>query len=503
MASGVPQGIERLYEVGKVLGTGAFSTVREGKDRRTGQLVALKIISASKLTASPRVEQTIRNEISIMRMVSQMEHNCLVKMYDLYEDETKIVLVLEHLAGGELFDRIVERGHYTESDASQLTAKLMGALKNCHEQGILHRDMKPENCIYDSRTDDANIKITDFGLALVDDNSSFSNRLRQRLVGTPGYVAPEVLDRFEYTPGCDVWGIGVILYILLVGYPPFWAETQEALFAVIKRGQYEFHADAWDEISDEAKDLVSKMLTVDTTQRITSQGVLEHPWIVREQSHAPLAATQQRMRRFNARRKFRAAVMACFWGARMGLRKKLDDSLGERGFTPQELGALKECFNEADADGSGTVNHDQFTTIMVDLGFGDLPLDRMYAVMDKDDSNTIDYREFLCGLSVLRVGGEDAMRFCFDLYDADKSGFISREELSRVLFTVVHEEASEFDKASKLAEVFDRLDTNNDNKISFDEFKAGVDIEPALYEVFLSPMREPVARAAKSPRTED
>eukprot|EP00968_Pinguiococcus_pyrenoidosus_P011821 scaffold986_cov237-Pinguiococcus_pyrenoidosus.AAC.19 len=360
--------------------------------------------------------------------------------------------------------------------------------------------MKPENCIYALPDDDSEIKITDFGLALVDDGSKASQGLRQRLVGTPGYVAPEVLDRFEYTPACDVWGIGVILYILLVGYPPFWAETQEALFATIKRGDYEFHEDAWDEISDDAKDLVSRMLTVNVRERITTHGVLEHPWIRTIQSSHHLEKTQRRLRKFNARRKFRAAVMACFWGARLGLRKKLDDSLGTKAFTSEELQHLKESFDRADAAGTGTVNHEQFEQIMTSLGFGDLPLDRMYHVMDKDASNTIDYRELLVGLSVLRVGGEEAMRFCFDLYDADNSGYISREELSRVLFTVVDEDASEFDKASKLAEVFDRLDTNSDNKISYEEFKAGVEHEPALYDVFL--IKSPLVGGADSGQEE-
>ncbi|CAM9567411.1 unnamed protein product, partial [Phaeothamnion confervicola] len=393
--------VEHAYRIGGVLGKGAFSVVREARHRTTGDLVALKLIAKTRFHENERAKEAVSKEIEAMGRIRRIDNPSLVRMLDLYEDDAKIALVLEHLAGGELFDRIVSRGQYSERDASQLIFKLCSALHACHEHGVLHRDMKPENCIYATADPDAEIKITDFGLALLSEapppRCGPPRVVEHHLVGTPGYVAPEVLERHEYGPGCDVWSTGVILYILLVGYPPFYAENnnQARLFETIKKGQYYFHPEAWDPISAEAKDLVQKMLTVDVTRRISMAGVLEHPW-VRKRSVLPaahLGGTIQRLKTFNAKRKWRAAAMVCMVGARFALKRRLRAVVGEgRGLTTAELVRLKEAFAEDDKEAACRgVTRERFAALLNEIGFGNLPADRMFELFDKDGDGAVDH----------------------------------------------------------------------------------------------------------------
>lgn len=186
-------------------------------------------------------------------------------------------MVLEILTGGELFDRVVAKGSYSEKQAAELIKSVAGAIKYLHGIGIVHRDLKPENLIYASTMKDAPIKITDFGLAKLRDEGE--EKTMSTACGTPGYVAPEVLKNEPYGPAVDMWSVGVILYILLCGFPPFYHESTSALYKQIKKGSYDFPPPYWTEISEAAKSLVSGLLTVNPKNRLTPQGVLDHPWI--------------------------------------------------------------------------------------------------------------------------------------------------------------------------------------------------------------------------------
>mmetsp|Transcript_18710 Transcript_18710/g.24183 ORF Transcript_18710/g.24183 Transcript_18710/m.24183 type:complete len:594 (-) Transcript_18710:441-2222(-) len=486
--------LENDYEVKDILGKGAFSEVRLGIHRVTGESVALKIFSAHKYAGNKRLQESIYREIFIMEELRRsIDHPNVIKMVGKghYQSSSGITIALEHLKGKELFDRIVSRGYYSETDASIVVQKIASALQSLHQAGIVHRDIKPENCIYETIEEDSELKITDFGLSMWDSSNAQIKPKGDSLVGTKGYIAPECLQDLAYGPACDMWSMGVLLYILLAGYPPFHASNNDELFKQICAGNYLFHQDAWGEISEPAKDLVVRLLTVDPTARITANGVLNHPWVskisdtVTPNKH--LDRTITRLRRFNARRKFRAAGMACLYTVQLKNRLSLKRLVGSQSFSVHELELIKHGFNDHAKNKDG-LNKIEFIQVMNSLGFEALPLSQMYDLFDKDNNGTVDYREFLIGLSMLKDGGDEALRFCFSLYDKDNSGFIDREEFASMLYQIAPDETLALEAEGKLQELFETVDANHDNEISFLEFKTAVKTEPILVDGFLKPL---------------
>uniref|UniRef100_A0A1L8DL44 Calcium/calmodulin-dependent protein kinase type 1 n=1 Tax=Nyssomyia neivai TaxID=330878 RepID=A0A1L8DL44_9DIPT len=277
--------IEDKYILKELLGTGAFSEVRLAESRETpGQLFAVKIIDKKALKGK---EDSLENEIKVLRRFSAYQnesdgqnngpgltHPNIVQLLETYEDKAKVYLVMELVTGGELFDRIVEKGSYTEKDASGLIRQVLEAVEYMHDQGVVHRDLKPENLLYYSADDDSKIMISDFGLSKMEDSGIMATAC-----GTPGYVAPEVLAQKPYGKAVDVWSIGVISYILLCGYPPFYDENDANLFAQILKGEFEFDSPYWDEISESAKDFIQNLMCVNVDKRYTCKQALAHPWI--------------------------------------------------------------------------------------------------------------------------------------------------------------------------------------------------------------------------------
>lgn len=251
----------------EVLGSGAFSEVYLVKQRTTGQLYALKCIKKSHNMRDTSLE----NEIAVLKKV---KHENIVSLEDIYESSSHYYLVMQLVSGGELFDRILERGVYTEKDASDVIRQVLDAVKYLHDGGIVHRDLKPENLLYLTPEEHSKIIITDFGLSKIEGNGIMSTAC-----GTPGYVAPEVLAQKPYSKAVDCWSIGVITYILLCGYPPFYEETESKLFEKIRDGSYEFESPFWDDISKSAKDFISNLLAKDPKKRFTCEKALKHPWI--------------------------------------------------------------------------------------------------------------------------------------------------------------------------------------------------------------------------------
>lgn len=274
--------IEDKYSIKELLGTGAFSEVRLCENRETGQAYAVKIIDKKALKGK---EDSLENEIRVLRRFSARKneddaektwftHPNIVQLFETYEDKSKVYLIMELVTGGELFDRIVEKGSYTEKDASNLIRQVLEAVDYMHEQGVVHRDLKPENLLYYSSSEDSKIMISDFGLSKMEDSGFMATAC-----GTPGYVAPEVLAQKPYGKAVDVWSIGVISYILLCGYPPFYDENDANLFAQILKGEFEFDSPYWDEISDSAKDFIKSLMCVNVEKRFTCKKALAHPWI--------------------------------------------------------------------------------------------------------------------------------------------------------------------------------------------------------------------------------
>lgn len=439
---------EQTYEFQDVLGKGNFSTVYRGAHRVTGDPVALKVLLAEGYRNDDRKKQLIRNEVAIMADVKRINHDHLMKFHHIYEDTAKIVMVLEYLGGGELFDRIVSRGHYSEKDASKAIRVLMEALHVMHQNGLLHRDIKPENIVYATTNNDSPLKLSDFGLsAKLPPNCTM---IRDRnLCGTPTYIAPEVIRGHIYSPAADIWSAGVILYILLAGVQPFYGRTHNEIFEKIKQGKWHFIS-KFESISAEAKDLVRKMLTHDLRQRITYEEFMQHPWIQKwdENSDVHLKETVEELDRFNGKRRFRAVAMATIATNRLkkGLlsmavnakqTQETEQLLQKDAFTKDEISKLKDEFEKV-AGEKGSLTLAQFRQVMSSLQLGHLPVDRIFEMFDTDGNGDLDYKEFLLGISKFNLTGDDALKFCFQVMDEDKSGTLTREELTKVLVQLYH-----------------------------------------------------------------
>ncbi|XP_072026782.1 LOW QUALITY PROTEIN: calcium/calmodulin-dependent protein kinase type 1-like [Amphiura filiformis] len=257
-----------IYRQGEILGKGAFSEVVLAEEKTTGILRAVKCIDRKSIKGK---EETLENEVMVLKKI---KHPNIVELLEIYDNKSHVYLVMDLVSGGELFDRIVEKGSYTERDASEIIKQILEAMKYIHDKGIVHRDLKPENLLFYSPEEDSKIMISDFGLSKMEGSGDMSTAC-----GTPGYVAPEVLAQKPYGKAIDVWSIGVISYILLCGYPPFYDECDANLFGQIMKGEYEFDSPYWDEISDSAKDFISHLMDVNPNTRYTCQEAIQHPWI--------------------------------------------------------------------------------------------------------------------------------------------------------------------------------------------------------------------------------
>uniref|UniRef100_A0A6Q2WX85 calcium/calmodulin-dependent protein kinase n=1 Tax=Esox lucius TaxID=8010 RepID=A0A6Q2WX85_ESOLU len=288
------------FQMFEELGKGAFSVVRRCVKIASGQEYAAKIINTKKLSA--RDHQKLDREARICRL---LKHSNIVRLHDSISEEGHHYLIFDLVTGGELFEDIVAREYYSEADASHCIQQILEAVLHCHQMGVVHRDLKPENLLLASKSKGAAVKLADFGLAIEvegDQQAWFG------FAGTPGYLSPEVLRKDPYGKAVDLWACGVILYILLVGYPPFWDEDQHRLYQQIKAGAYDFPSPEWDTVTPEAKDLINKMLTINPAKRITASEVLKHPWISHRSTVASCMHRQETvecLKKFNARRKLK------------------------------------------------------------------------------------------------------------------------------------------------------------------------------------------------------
>ncbi|XP_016313211.1 calcium/calmodulin-dependent protein kinase type II delta chain isoform X13 [Sinocyclocheilus anshuiensis] len=292
------------YQLYEELGKGAFSVVRRCVKKSTGQEYAAKIINTKKLSA--RDHQKLEREARICRL---LKHPNIVRLHDSISEEGFHYLVFDLVTGGELFEDIVAREYYSEADASHCINQILESVSHIHQHDIVHRDLKPENLLLASKMKGAAVKLADFGLAIEvqgDQQAWFG------FAGTPGYLSPEVLRKDPYGKPVDIWACGVILYILLVGYPPFWDEDQHKLYQQIKAGAYDFPSPEWDTVTAEAKNLINQMLTINPAKRITADQALKHPWVCQRSTVASMMHRQETvecLRKFNARRKLKGAIL--------------------------------------------------------------------------------------------------------------------------------------------------------------------------------------------------
>lgn len=448
--------IEQRYELGRELGRGEFGITYLCTDKETGENFACKSISKKKLRTAVDIED-VRREVEIMKQMPQ--HPNLVTLKDTYEDDSAVHLVMELCEGGELFDRIVARGHYTERAAAAVTKTIVEVVQICHEHGVMHRDLKPENFLFGNKKENAPLKAIDFGLSVF-----FKPGERfTEIVGSPYYMAPEVLKR-NYGPEVDVWSAGVILYILLCGVPPFWAETEQGVAQAIIRSVIDFKRDPWPKVSENAKDLVRKMLDPDPKRRLTAQQVLDHPWLqnAKKAPNVSLGETvRTRLKQFSVMNK---------------LKKRALRVIAEH-LSVEEVAGIKEGFQLMDTGNKGKINIDELRVGLQKLGqqVPEIDLQILMEVGDADRDGYLDYGEFVAITVHLRkMGNDEHLRKAFEFFDQNRSGHIEIDELRDAL-------ADEVDGSNEdvINAIIHDVDTDKDGKISYEEFaammKAGTD----------------------------
>ncbi|XP_071442429.1 calcium/calmodulin-dependent protein kinase type II alpha chain isoform X6 [Hetaerina americana] len=299
------------YDLKEELGKGAFSVVRRCVQKSSGLEYAAKIINTKKLSA--RDFQKLEREARICR---KLQHPNIVRLHDSIQEENFHYLVFDLVTGGELFEDIVAREFYSEADASHCIQQILESVNHCHQNGVVHRDLKPENLLLASKAKGAAVKLADFGLAI---EVQGEQQAWFGFAGTPGYLSPEVLKKEPYGKPVDIWACGVILYILLVGYPPFWDEDQHRLYSQIKAGAYDYPSPEWDTVTPDAKNLINQMLTVNPAKRITASEALKHPWICQRERVASVVHRQETvdcLKKFNARRKLKGAILTTMLATR-------------------------------------------------------------------------------------------------------------------------------------------------------------------------------------------
>eukprot|EP00742_Colponemidia_sp_Colp-10_P000181 GILJ01000202.1.p1 GENE.GILJ01000202.1~~GILJ01000202.1.p1 ORF type:complete len:469 (+),score=93.72 GILJ01000202.1:43-1449(+) len=428
----------------KELGSGTYGTVQLGIHKATGSKRAIKTIPKGRVKNIDRFQ----NEIEILK---SLDHPNIIKLYETFEDSRNVYLVMELCTGGELFDRIIAKGHFTERDAAILMKQILSATVYCHRHNICHRDLKPENFLFQTPADDSNLKIIDFGLSRIFNEQT----VMTTKAGTPYYVAPQVLEG-RYDTACDCWSVGVILYILLCGYPPFYGDNDAQILERVRRGQYSFSGREWDSVSESAKDLIRHLLKLNPAERYTAEQAYQHPWIVNAAGGPavnPISVeTLNAMKNFRANEKLKRAAL----------------TLIAAQASESEILELRNIFLALDKNGDGCLTLAELTEGVQSMGHTPVQeeLQRVLAGVDTDGSGSIDYTEFIAATLDRRLYlQEEKLWSAFRVFDKDGSGRITAQELREVLSRgndVVDQRVAE--------EIIREVDTNGDGEIDFDEF---------------------------------
>ncbi|WZZ52906.1 hypothetical protein YC2023_053013 [Brassica napus] len=407
--SDVPkENIEDRYLLDRELGRGEFGVTYLCIERSTRDLLACKSISKRKLRTAVDIED-VKREVAIMKHLPKS--SSIVTLKEACEDDNAVHLVMELCEGGELFDRIVARGHYTERAAAGVTKTIVEVVQLCHKHGVIHRDLKPENFLFANKKENSPLKAIDFGLSIFfKPGEKFSE-----IVGSPYYMAPEVLKR-SYGPEIDIWSAGVILYILLCGVPPFWAESEQGVAQAILRGIIDFKREPWPNISETAKNLVRQMLEPDPKRRLTAK-----------------------------------QVIAEF-------------------LSSQEVENIKEMFNKMDTDKDGIVTIEELKAGLRDFGtqLAESEVQMLIEAVDTKGKGTLDYGEFVAvSLHLQKVANDEHLRKAFSYFDKDGNGYILPQELCEAL-----KEDGGDDCVDVANDIFQEVDTDKDGRISYEEFAA-------------------------------
>mmetsp|Transcript_62083 Transcript_62083/g.114371 ORF Transcript_62083/g.114371 Transcript_62083/m.114371 type:complete len:505 (-) Transcript_62083:82-1596(-) len=449
-----PGKITEFYDIDKKkLGEGSYGAVSKCSNKATGVTRAVKSISKSQMKNLDRFKQ----EIAIMKI---MDHPNIIKLYESFEDHRNIYLVLELCTGGELFDRILEEAErhgvegqaFDERGAANYMQQILGAMRYLHDNCFVHRDIKPENFLLQNRTRESPIKVIDFGLAKKFDKTK--DPPMKTKAGTPYYVAPQVLMG-SYDEKCDIWSCGVIAYILLCGYPPFYGDKDEDILRRVRRGDFEFPSPDWDEISAPGKDIIEKMLTMVPEDRPTAGEILEHRWL-REHADKPTGGIAKNLG--DKLRVFRGVSKL----------KKVALTLIAQQLNEKDIEELKQTFQILDKNRDGTLTAQEIKEGMRQHKVS-LPedLEESLRLIDTDGSGVIDYTEFLAATLDKKVYmAEDVCWQAFRIFDRNGDGKIDKAEIANVL----NDSDVQSTAAKDLAEIMKDIDTNGDGEIDFQEF---------------------------------
>uniref|UniRef100_A0A0G4FA06 non-specific serine/threonine protein kinase n=1 Tax=Chromera velia CCMP2878 TaxID=1169474 RepID=A0A0G4FA06_9ALVE len=449
--------LPRFYDMtnAKKIGEGGYAAVYKTKDLKSHEEVAIKKISKRNM---PRQELlALKSEIAIMK---ELDHPNILRIYEVFEDDNTFFLILELCEGGELFDRLLANGTFSEKVAAQYIFQIVSALKYAQSKGVVHRDLKMENFLFKSKEGESSLKIADWGFAR---HFTEGTPMRSQK-GTPYYVAPQVLEG-KYTEKCDMWSTGVIAYMLLSGCPPFNANTDEGIFAKILRGTFEFFSPEWDAISQQAKDFIRKLIQYDPKRRFSADQALEHPWLQKaleethNHNHDIFHDSKLSERVMEGLRSFK----------KQNLMKKAALSVIAKHLGERDVERMKAVFEEVDSDGSGTLSFEEIRKGLQAVGMEELPddLDDLLNQVDADGSGQIDYSEFLAASMERKAyASEEACWSAFRVFDLNGDGRITKEELQKVL------ESGSLQGDEAVKRLMSEVDTDGDGTIDFQEFVA-------------------------------
>jgi calcium-dependent protein kinase len=449
-----PGKITEFYDMqSKTLGEGSFGAVCIGTNKSTKFQRAIKKIS-KKSIKTPEKMAKMKFEIDIMKT---MDHPNIVKLYESFEDNQILYLVMELCTGGELFDRIIDAGSFSEPKAAHVMQQMLGAIFYMHERHICHRDLKPENFLFSTKEDidKSVLKIIDFGLSC---KFEPGQKLKTK-AGTPYYVAPEILGG-SYDELSDEWSCGVIMYILLCGAPPFGGNDDREILQAVKTAPLEFSDKEWKPVSKDATDVIKGLVTRDVSKRMSAKNALNTTWIKEKAPNASDAVLQQslvdNLKSFRSVNKLKKAALHIIAG-------RLNDS---------QIKDLKDVFMALDSDRDGCLTHTELKAGIEKAGIKDIPpdLEKIMAEVDSDGSSKIDYTEFLAAtLEKKTYARKDVCWAAFRVFDRDGNGQISRKELEEVLG---NDEVRDEVGQDMIDKIIGETDTDGDGNISFEEFMA-------------------------------
>ena len=451
------------YELLNYIGKGGFGRVYKVRHKLSNQFRAMKIIKCK--ADNPHSNSTeILKQINILKT---LDHPNIIKIYEFYSTDKYIYIINELCTGGELFNKIVEVKYFTESTACFIMRQLLSAVAYCHDKGVIHRDLKPENILIENSEEKDkeyfHIKIIDFGTCEILKKKKLTEQ-----IGTSFYIAPEVLKN-GYNEKCDLWSCGVILYILLCGSPPFYGKNEKEIFQKILDGNVNFKHKIWNKISDDAKNLVIKLLQVDPSKRLSAAEALEDDWfkknininIINEvQNQNNFNIFIQNISEFCAEQKLQQATLAFL----------------VHNFAPkEELNELKKIFFAFDKNGDGKLSKEEFVTGLTNIDYNfnfglkeeeKENIDGLIKNIDSDNNGFITFEEFLiASINKEKILTEKNLKMAFDVFDRDKNGGISHEELKYIL--------GEYNPNAReylWKKMIQQIDLNQDGQISYEEF---------------------------------